>query len=444
MALRIKTKIPGPRSQKILSKKHKNVPLAIPDTIPVVAKKAWGAEIEDVDGNVFIDFMGGIGATNSGHSNPAIIKAAKTQAEKLFHTCFPILPYEPYIQVCEKLNSLTHIPKAKSALFNSGAEAVENAVKIARVATRRPAVVSFEHGFHGRTLLTMSMTSKVKPYKFGFGPFAPEMYKLPYPYTYRRPDHCDTQKQYIDHLINHVETEFFRGVVDPEHIACVVMELVTGEGGFIVSPKPYVKRLFELCHDNGILFVVDEVQTGFGRTGSMFAYEQYGIKPDIVITAKSLANGLPLSAVTGAAKIMDSIQPGGLGGTFGGNPVSCAAALATLDYITKHKLWEKAKSIGKVVEDEFAGWTEEFESIGEHRGLGAMRALEFVKNKKTKLPDEALVKAITKEAYERGLLLLSSGILGNDIRTLMPLTIEKSLLEEGLTILHDSIEAAQK
>ena len=334
----IKTKIPGPNSLKLLKAKKQYVSNGLHIDIPVFIKSAKGTILTDVDSNRFIDFAGGIGATNSGHSNRSIISAIKRQAEKLIHTSFTILGYDSYIELCKKLNQITGPYPKKSFLANSGAEAVENAIKIARRYTGRQAIVSFDHGFHGRTLLTMSLTSKIRPYKLGFGPFAPEIYKLPYPYTYRMPSSCLTQEEYVDYLINDIEEHFFQAVAAPENISAVIMELVAGEGGFIVAPKKYVQKLYRICKKHKILFIVDEVQTGFGRTGKMFSYEHYGIEPDLITTAKSLSNGLPLSAVIGRARIMDGVHPGGIGGTFGGNPVACSAAIAAINFIKKNNL----------------------------------------------------------------------------------------------------------
>ena len=443
-SIKIKTKIPGPKSLALMNRKKASVSHGVDIAIPIFASSAKNALIKDVDGNVFIDFYGGVGATNSGHSNPVIVNAITKQAEKFVHTCFFEVPYEPHIEVCEKLNKITPGNfKKKSALFNSGAEAVENAVKIARKFTGRQAVVSFEEGFHGRTLMTLSLTGKVKPYKFGFGPFAPETYKLHYPYIYRKPLHV-SDEEYIDYQLEYLENDFFKGVVAPENISCIVMEMITGEGGFIVPPKRYVKELRKICKENGILFIADEVQSGFARTGKLFACEHFGIAPDIITTAKSLSNGMPLSAVTGKAEVMDSVQEGGLGGTFSGNPLSCEAAKQAIEFIIKNKLWLRAEKMGSVVGKRFDEFRDEFECVGEARGLGAMRAIEIVKNKKNKIPDKNLTQKIVKHAYENGLLVLSSGLLGNDIRTLMPLTILDSELNEGLDVLEKAIRMGVK
>ncbi len=442
--IKIRTKIPGPRSLAMFKRKKISISNGVDVVMPVFVKSAKGTLIQDIDGNTFIDFYGGVGATNSGHGNQLIVNAIKKQAERFVHTCFFETPYESYIEVCEKLNKITPGKfKKKSALFNSGAEAVENAVKIARKFTGRQAIVSFEEGFHGRTLLTLSLTGKVKPYKFGFGPFAPETYKLHYPYVYRMPPHM-SEEEYVDYQLEYIENDFFKGVVAPENIACVVMEMITGEGGFIVPPKRYVQELRKICHENGILFIADEVQSGFARTGRLFAVEHFGIAPDMITTAKSLSNGMPLSAVTGRADIMDCVQTGGLGGTFAGNPLSCEAAKVAIDFILKKKLWLRAAHIGKIVEKRFNGFKREFECVGDARGLGAMRAIEIVKNKKTKEPDKDLTQKIVKHAYENGLLVLSSGLLGNDIRTLMPLTIRDSELNEGLDVLEKAIRIVRR
>ena len=442
--IKIRTKIPGPRSLSLMQRKEKEVSDGQDIVIPVFAKSASGALIEDVDGNTYIDFYGGVGATNSGHSNPGIINAIKKQAERFVHTCFSEVPYAQYLEVCEMLNRITPGGfKKKSVLFNSGAEAVENAVKIAKKHTERQAVVSFEEGFHGRTLLTLSMTGKVKPYKFGFGPFAPETYKLHYPNLYRKPVHMDDD-EYVDFLIDYIENDFFKGVVTPENIACVVMEMVAGEGGFIVPPKRYVRELRKMCKENGIIFIADEVQSGFGRTGKLFACENFGITPDLITTAKSLSNGMPLSAVTGKNSLMDSIQSGGFGGTFSGNPLSCEAAKNAMGFILKNKLWLRAAYIGNAVEKRFNEFREEFEFVGDSRGLGAMRAMEIVKNKKSKEPDKRLTQHIIRNCYENGLLVLSAGMLGNVIRTLMPLVIRDEQINEGLDVLEKAIRLSSK
>jgi len=427
------TAVPGPRSAALYRRRVAAVPAGVGHATPIFAESASGALVTDVDGNVLIDFAGGIGTLNVGHANPAVVAAVREQVGKLTHTCFSVALYEGYVALAETLNRITPGSFAKKTLLaNSGAEALENAVKIARSATGREAVVVFDHAFHGRTLLTMSMTSKVRPYKFSFGPFAPEIYRLPYPYPYRMPYGS------LAGWTAAVE-EFFFTQVAAEKVACLVMELVLGEGGFVVAPPEAVSYLARLCPEKGILLVIDEVQTGFGRTGRLFACEHYGVEPDILTTAKSLGGGLPISAVTGRAEVMDRAPVGGLGGTYAGNPVSCAAALAAVEFLESRRLDERAAEIGRIVESRFHGFFERFPFIGEARGLGAMRALELVTDRSTKEPDKDRTAAVLKKACENGLILLSSGTHGNVIRTLMPLTITDDQLSEGLEVLEHAL-----
>ena len=435
-SIRLKTAIPGPRSQELAARRERAVPKGIGHSTPVYAASARGALVTDVDGNVLLDFAGGIGTLNVGHTNPDVVRAASEQLAKATHTCFSVAPYEGYVALAEALNRLTPGDFAKKTMLaNSGAEALENAVKIARHATGREAVVVFEHAFHGRTLMTLSMTSKVRPYKFGFGPFAPEVYRLPFPYEYR--GHYDGRAEAAAQL-----DEFFRTQVAAEKVACVVLELVLGEGGFVVAPKDYVDTLARVCREHGILLVIDEVQTGFGRTGRLFACEHYGLAPDLIAMAKSMGGGLPISAVTGRAEVMDSAQVGGLGGTYVGNPVSCAASLAAIQFIEKNRLWERAEAIGQVVEQRFRCFLDRFPFVGDARGLGAMRALELVRDKKTKEPDKEVTDRVLRGAYERGLLLVTAGTYGNVIRTLMPLVITDDELTEGLDVLEKALESS--
>ena len=429
----LKTAVPGPRSVALSRRRSEAVPRGISHSTPVFADRASGALLTDVDGNTFIDFAGGIGTLNVGHANPRVVEAVAAQAAKLTHSCFAVAPYEGYVALAERLNRMTPGRFAKKTmLVNSGAEALENAVKIARAATGREAVVVFDHAFHGRTLLTMSMTSKVRPYKFGFGPFAPEVYRLPYPNTYRTP-FGDPQ------VWAHAVEEFFHTHVAAEKVACVVLELVLGEGGFIVAPRHAVEYLARFCREHGILLVIDEVQTGFGRTGRLFACEHYGIEPDLLATAKSLAGGMPLSAVTGRAEVMDQAPVGGLGGTYSGNPVSCAAALAALDFLESERLPERGAAIGERVEQRFRCFADRFPFVGEARGLGAMRALELVEDREGKEPDKERTNRVLQKACENGLILLSAGTHGNVIRTLMPLVITDAQLDEGLEVLEHAL-----
>lgn len=435
-SIQIQTEIPGPRSRALMARREKAIPAGIGHSAPVFVERASGALLHDVDGNTFIDFAGGIGTLNVGHAHPAVVAAARAQLERFTHSCFAVAPYESYVELAERFNRSIPGDFAKKTLFaNSGVEAVENAVKIARRATGREAVLVFEHAFHGRTLLGMSMTSKVKPYKLGFGPFAPEIYRLAYPYLYRRPATAPATAAAFRAELE----EFFATHVAAEKVACVVMELVLGEGGFVVAPPAYVQVLVELCRKHGILFVADEIQTGFGRTGRMWAMEHYGIAPDLTTIAKSIAGGLPLSAVVGRAELMDAAQVGGLGGTYVGNPVACAAALAVLDLFEKGPLLARAAELGVRVESRLAALAERHTSIGEVRGLGAMHALELVKDRATREPAREHTQAVIRRAYERGLLLLSAGTHGNVIRTLMPLVTTDEQLEEGFDVLEQSL-----
>lgn len=409
----------------------KHIPSGIFHSTPVFIASAHGALLTDVDENTFIDFTGGIGVMNVGHSNPNVIEAAKNQLEKFTHTCFSVAPYESYVRLAEILNRITPGSFAKKTMLtNSGAEAIENAVKIARHYTKREGVVVFEHAFHGRTLLTMSMTSKVKPYKFGFGPFAPEVYRLPYPYEYRN-DPVDLE-------------EFFSANVAPEHVSCVVIEPVLGEGGFVMAPANYLKRVQEVCRKYGILFIADEVQTGFCRTGEMFACQNYGLEPDMIVMAKSIAGGFPLSAVTGRTEIMDSAQIGGLGGTYAGNPMACEAAIAAIEFMERENVSGRARRIGDIVHRRFRQFYEMHPCIGDVRGLGAMMALEFVKDRQSKEPHKELTNDIIRRSYETGLILIAAGTFGNVIRTLMPLVILEDQLEEGLEVLEHALKESTR
>ncbi|HUJ71979.1 MAG TPA: 4-aminobutyrate--2-oxoglutarate transaminase, partial [Verrucomicrobiae bacterium] len=402
----MKTSIPGPKSQALLARRTAAVPQGPFNISPIFVERGEGATITDVDGNVLLDFSGGLGSLNAGHANPKVVEAVTAQAKKFLHTCFHIAQYEPYVGLAEKLNAITPGKFTKKTLLvNSGAEAIENAVKIARYFTKRPAVVGFEHAFSGRTLLAMTLTSKVMPYKFGFGPFAPEVYRLPFPYAYR--------SELDEHGMIEQMHEFFHAHVDPKEVACVVMELVLGEGGFVVAPKRYVQALAKFCKENGILFVADEIQSGFGRTGKMFATEHYDIEPDLITMAKSLAGGMPIAAVTGRAEVMDSVHVGGLGGTYGGNPLACAAALATLAEMGRMRLSARAERIGRRLRDRALEWQKTHSMIGEVRGLGAMVAIEFVKDRKTKEPAKEFTVNLVKRCVENGVILIYAGTHSN-------------------------------
>jgi 4-aminobutyrate aminotransferase/(S)-3-amino-2-methylpropionate transaminase len=410
---------------------------------PSYAESAKGALIRDVEGKEFIDFAGGIGVMNVGHSHPKVINAIKDQADKFTHTCFMVMPYAQPVELARKLSKSTPGSFAKTVLFiNSGAEAVENAVKIARYYTERPAVIAFENGYHGRTLLTMTLTSKVKPYKFGFGPFAPEIYRMPYAYCYRCPfglKYPDCDVLCADHI-----KAFFISHVAPENTAAVIAEPIMGEGGFITPPPEYFPKLINILKDHGILFIADEIQTGMGRTGKMFAMEHWNLAPDLVTVAKSLAAGMPLSAVVGKKEIMESVHPFGLGGTYGGNPVACAAGLAVMEIFEQENLLQKAEYLGKTLRMRLDAFQNEYEVIGEVRGLGPMLAMELVKDRHTKEPAADEAKALIKFCHGKGLIILACGNFGNVIRVLTPLVITDEQLNRGLAILEEGLRFLSK
>jgi len=404
-------------------------------TPPLVVVGAAGARIEAADGRSLIDFAGGIGCQNLGHGPPNVVSAIHEQVDRYLHQCFMVGMYEPYVEVCRRLAQLFPGTGSayKSVLVNSGAEAVENAIKIARAATGRPAVIAFDRAFHGRTLLTMSLTSKVAPYKRGFGPFAPEIYRAPAPYEFRGVGSDDA----IDGL-----RKLFTSDVDPESVACIVLEPVQGEGGFIPMPFDFPRRLQELCAAHGILYVDDEVQAGVGRTGPVWAIEHYDVSPDLLVSGKSLGGGLPLAAVTGRAELMDAVHPGGLGGTFGGNPVACAAAAAVLDTVATPAFRSRAEELGRTIRARLEALASELDCIGDVRGLGPMLAVELVVDDGRRSPAPALVAATVAAARERGLLLLSCGLHGNVIRLLPPISIGPEDLAEGLDALEASLRRA--
>ena len=431
----IVTAIPGPKSQALIERRKDAVSASLGMAMPVFIERADGAIILDVDGNSIIDLAAGIAVVNVGHSNSKVIENVKRQIDAFTHTCFMIVPYMGYVEVCEALNRLTpgeH--KKKSALFNSGAEAIENAVKIARNYTKRQGVVVFEHGYHGRTNLTMAMTAKNMPYKDGFGPFAPEIYRMPMAYAYR----CDActkpcESSVLSMVLHKIEKE-----IGASNVACIVIEPILGEGGFIVPCKGFLPGLAKFCRENGIVFVADEVQTGFARTGDMFACENESVIPDLIVTAKGIAAGLPLAGVTGRAEIMDSIHLSGLGGTYGGNPIACAAALGAIETIETQNLVQRANVIGKIMSDALNAMAKKYPIIGEVRGRGAMQAIELVKPG-TDEPNSEAQLAIIKFCISQGVLIISAGTYANVIRLLPPLTINEDLLREGLSVLDEAI-----
>jgi 4-aminobutyrate aminotransferase/(S)-3-amino-2-methylpropionate transaminase len=429
------TEIPGPKSQSIIKRRAEAVSAGLGMAVPVVVEKAGGGVIIDVDGNSIIDMGAGIAVVSVGNSAARVVKNVTEQVEAFTHTCFMVAPYMGYIEVSEALNRLTPgSHKKKSALFTSGAEALENAVKIARKYTNRQAVVVFEHGYHGRTNLTMGMTAKNIPYKDGFGPFAPEIYRMPMAYPYRWPGGAEAcEREALETVIHKIEKE-----IGAKNVACVVIEPIQGEGGFVVPPKGFLPGLVKFCNENGIVFIADEVQTGFARTGKMFACEDEGIVPDLITTAKGIAGGLPLAGVTGKAEIMDSVHAGGLGGTYGGSPIACAAALGAIATIEEEKLVDRAAAQGKIISDALNEMKKKYPIVGDVRGRGAMQALEFVKPG-THEPNADAQAAIIKYCLQKGVLLLSAGTYGNVIRLLPPLVMPEDLLKEALSILDEAI-----
>lgn len=431
--IRIVTEIPGPRSIEILERKERVVAEPLSVYLPIVVESARGATITDVDGNVFIDFTGGVGVLNVGHTAPRVVAAAHEQLSRFSHTDFTIVPYESYVSLAERLTATAPIGgDVRAAFFNTGAEAVENAVKIARCATGRPAIIAFDGAFHGRSLMALTLTSKTHPYKAGLGPFAPEVYRVPYANPYRGPD-ATTALEALE--------QAFAMRVAAKEVAAIVFEPVQGEGGFVVPPPAFVQGLRRVCDEHGILLIADEVQTGFCRTGRMFAMEHFGVEPDLITVAKSIAGGLPLSGVLGRAAIMNAPPDSSIGGTFPGNPVACAAALAVLDTIEAEGLAARAEEIGDAIRARMERWQERFPAIGDVRGLGAMLAIELVHDPVTKDPAPELATEVALEAARRGLLILRAGVYGNCIRVLVPLVIGDAQLDEALAVWEDALEA---
>jgi 4-aminobutyrate aminotransferase/(S)-3-amino-2-methylpropionate transaminase len=441
--IQLKTSIPGPKSKALSARREIAVPRGLSHSTPVYVAKAEDAWLEDVDGNRYIDFAGGIGCINVGHRREPVVNAVRRQLDRYLHTCVQVTPYEDYVELAERMNRITPGQFPKKTLFvNSGAEAVENAVKIARAHTGRSGIIAFEDGFHGRTMMTLALTSKTHPYKAGFAPFPGDVYRVPYAYCYR----CSYSLKYPScdlYCARHLEDTFKR-VVASEDVAAVIAEPVLGEGGFVVPPPDYFRVLLELCHKHGILFIADEVQSGFGRTGKMFASQHYGIEPDLIVTAKSLGGGLPLAAVTGRAEIMDAPGPGALGGTFAGNPLSCAAALAVIDLFEKEKLLARAGVLGERFQQRAREWQKRWPLIGDIRGLGGMQAIELVKSRETREPAKDETKEVTQYCYEHGLIAISAGSYGNVIRVLFPLVITDDQMDEGLAVLEAALSHASE
>jgi 4-aminobutyrate aminotransferase/(S)-3-amino-2-methylpropionate transaminase len=438
---RLVTEIPGPRSREWFARRDAAVPRGVANLHPIVTARAAGAIVEDIDGNRLIDFATGIAVLNVGHSAPEVVAAAQRQLELETHTCFHVTANEPYIELAERLNTLAPGDHEKKTMFaNSGAEAVENAVKIARKHTGRSGIVVFDHAFHGRTLMAMSLTAKVMPYKQGMGPFAPEIYRLPLAYPYRCPT-GGTEETCAESCLSYALDEMHKHIGE-ENIAAILIEPIQGEGGFIVPAPGFIAGLAEFAAANGIMFIADEIQSGMGRAGRWFAIEDEGVVPDIVLSAKSLGGGLPISAVTGRVELMDSVHVGGLGGTYGGNPVAAAAALAVLDKIEAEGLLERSRAVGETIGERMRAMQARFGAVGDVRGRGAMRAMELVADRATKEPlDAATMNALARSALERGVIVLTAGTYGNVVRLLPPLTIDDRLLDEGLDLLGEAFAA---
>jgi len=437
-SISLRTQIPGPKAQELARRRAEAVPRGIYASTPIYVARAEGALIEDVDGNTFIDLAGGIGVMNVGHRSPTVVDAIHRQADRFLHTCFQVAGYESYIKLAEKLNELSPGTFPKRTFFvNSGAEAVENAVKVARFYTKRPAVICFEDAFHGRTLLGMALTSKTHPYKAGFEPFPGEVYRIPYAYCYR----CSYGLKYPSCEVSCAEAlnGVFKRMVAAESVAAVIIEPVLGEGGFVTPPSDFLMKLHGICKQHGILLIADEVQTGFGRTGAMFACERYGVEPDILIAAKSLGGGLPIASITGRAEVMDAPGPGAVGGTFGGNPLACEAAIATIDTMLRLDLPARANALGERFRVRALKWQQQWPQIGDIRGLGGMQAIELVQSPETRLPNELAVKHIIQHCYQRGVLTLNAGSFGNVIRILMPLVITDAQFDEALDVMEAAL-----
>ncbi len=441
-AIRLVTEIPGPRSRAIVARREAASSRGAAKLTPIAVASAQGATVTDVDGNVLLDFAGGIGALAVGHCPPDVVAALQEQASRLVHMCAIVSSYEPFVEVCELLNQVTPgaFPK-KSVLLNSGAEAVEAAVKMARAFTGRQAVVVFEGAYHGRTNLTMAMTSKWALFKKGFGPFAPEIYRLPFPNLYRRPEEM-SEEGFVAWAVAQLENAFI-AQVDPSAVAAVVIEPVQGEGGFIPTPPRFLQRIRELCDQHGMVMVADEIQCGFGRTGRLFAVEHYGVTPDLITTGKSLAAGMPLAAVTGRAEIVDAPHPGGLGGTYSGNPLACAAAIQAIRTIREPAFLDRAQAVGRRLRAHLEGIQQAHpQVIGDVRGLGPMLVMELVTDPVTKTPHPELTQAITGETLKRGLITIRAGLYSNCVRFLPPLNVSDQELDEAMAVLAASVDAA--
>src|SRR3989440_381304 len=434
---------PGAQSTELQQQREKYLPRGMSSTMPVFAASGQGATLTDVDGKVYIDFATGISVMNVGHSHPRVLAAIRRQADQLVHSGAPVMMPEAYVRLARRLCEITpgRFPK-KALLINSGAEAIENAVKIARQATGRPAVISFHNSFHGRTLMSMTLTGKVSPYRQNFGPWAPEVYQVPYPYEYRRP--VGMAAESLGGSCVEAVRQLFKTTVPADRVAGILVEPVQGEGGFVVPPPDFLPGLRTLCTEYQIPLIADEVQTGFGRTGKMFAVEHSGIEPDLIVLAKSMGGGLPLGAVVGRSELMDATNPGGLGGTFGGNPVACAAALAVIDVLLEENLPQRGTRLGDRALARMRAWQDRHSRVGDIRGLGAMVAMELVTDRATREPAGAMTNEILRYCHTHGLVLLKAGLYDNVIRLLFPLTVSEQELDRGLDILEEALDQLKK
>jgi 4-aminobutyrate aminotransferase/(S)-3-amino-2-methylpropionate transaminase len=436
--IHLRTEIPGPNSRAIVARREAATARGAAKLTQIAVARAEGAAVTDVDGNVFLDFAGGIGVLAVGHCPPNVVASVQQQAADMLHLCAIVGTYEPYVRVAELLNEVTPGDYAKkTVLVNSGSEAVETAVKISRSYTGRPAVIVFENAYHGRTNLTLAMTSKYNLFKKGFGPYAPEIYRLPFPNLYRRPVGM-SEEAFIEDAISKLENAFV-AYVDPSAVAAIVIEPVQGEGGFLATPPRFLQRIRELCTEHGIVMVADEIQCGFGRTGRLFACEHYGIAPDLIITAKSLAAGMPLAAVTGRADIMDAPHPGGLGGTYSGNPLACVAAVEAIEMIRQPAFLARARQVGERFRSHLLALQEEFPLVGDVRGLGPMLLMELVTNRETKTPATNETALVTQAAVKRGLIAIRAGLYSSCVRLLPPLNIADEQIDEGMAVLREAM-----
>lgn len=439
--IQLKTSLPGPKSQALLERRKNAMPAGLAKSTDIAVERADGALVWDMDGNQLLDFAGGIGMINVGHANKEVVSAIKAQLDKYIHTCTLVTTMEPYVQLAELLNSVTpgNFPK-KTLLANSGSEAVENAIQVAKYYTKRNAVLCFEGAYHGRTLLTLSLTSKYALFKKGFGSYVADIYRIPAPNMYRKPDGI-TEEAYLQYCINKLD-EAFVSQVDPESLAAIIIEPVLGEGGFIPIPAAYLKKLREVCDQYGIVFIADEIQCGAGRTGKLFAMEHTGVAADIVVSAKSIGAGMPISAITGKAEILDAPHLGGVGGTYGGSPVACVAAIAAIEILKSRAFLERSVAVGNMIHKTMQEWKSKYSVIGDVRGLGAMQLVEFVKDRTTKEPDMGVAMEIIKDAISNGLILIRAGLFSNCIRLLPPIVITDDQLTEGLQVLENAIARA--